>query len=136
MKLSAHLQIAILSIAIGVFQMPMTVQAATVVKPAALTGCYEEARWAIMASPAYVYGNARQREQQLHGFHADVYRLQRVCYAMTSAASTEQASLASECGTQLSESLKFYGDKARDHAVRLRDYCQTLSSQTVTVSGL
>ncbi len=129
------IKLAILSIAIGIFNMPNYVQAAEV-RPAALSGCYTEARWAIEASPAYVYGNARQREQLQHSFHPDIYRLQRVCYAMTTSTPAEQASLAAECGDQIGESLKFYGEKARGHAVRLRDYCQTLSGQTVTVSGL
>lgn len=101
-----------------------------------LHGCYAEAQWPVTASAAYVYGNARQREQLRNSSSPDVYRLQRVCFTMTRTGSAQQTALAADCGRMIADRLQTYGSKAHAHAVRQRALCEALSGQAVTVSGL
>lgn len=132
LKLSAAFAAA--AVVFGLVQAPAFAANASVSKDA-LNGCYAEANWSVEASPAYVYGNGRQRAQLRTSFHKDVYAMRRLCFDMTKA-DAEKASLASACGDRVSAELKVYGDKAREHAVRQRSYCEALSGQAVSVVGL
>ncbi len=131
-KISAS--IATAAVIFGLVQAPAFAADAPVAKDA-LNGCYAEANWSVEASPAYVYGNGRQRAQLRTSFHKDVYAMRRLCFDMTKAG-PEKASLAGVCGERVSAELKVYGDKAREHAVRQRSYCEALSGQSVSVRGL
>lgn len=133
LKLSAA-SVAAAAVVFGLVQAPAFAANVSVAKDA-LNGCYAEANWSVETSPAYVYGNGRQRAQLRTSFHKDVYAMRRLCFDMTKAGA-EKASLASTCGERVSAELKLYGDKARDHAARQRSYCEVLSGQAVSVVGL
>ncbi len=101
----------------------------------ALDACYAEAQWPVTASSAYVYGNARQREQLSNGFNRDVYAMRRLCYRMTLGGAAASG-VAGQCADLLADMLKRHGAEAIAHASRQKGLCETLSGEGVTIDGL
>lgn len=100
----------------------------------ALDACYAEAQWPVTASSAYVYGNARQREQLRNGSR-ESYAMRRLCYRMT-VATSDSNDLAMQCAGLVDATLKRHGDKAVGHARRQVALCEQLNGRKIVVDGL
>lgn len=100
-----------------------------------LAACYAEAQWPVIASSAYVYGNARQREQLANGSNPESYAMRRICYRIATE-SSEASQLTAQCGQLIADEMKHHGDTATAHARRQKVLCEQLSGQTAAIDGL
>jgi len=127
---------ALLPLSLSLLLAPDYAAAATPDKHAAARdACYAEAQWPVTASNAYVYGNARQREQQVNGSNREAYAMRRLCYRLTTDTSNA-GGLAAECADRIAGTMKYHGAKAEAHARRQKALCENLSGQSITVDGL